>query len=460
MAGARALAAARRTATAGAVAAMLVATGAAAAPPEKPSPQPAASPSMSKDTPPTSTEASPAAPAAKPPVPQQPEAKLERVTFADLPGWASDDHLAAFNTFLKSCDAVGKAAAKPATNKAVSQCKVAAGELAVACRAAQDVKAASKAAAKAFFEAQFEPHRVVQQKPKGLLTGYYEPVLEGSRTPEGKFQTPVYKRPPDLVNVVDEADRASKPDGLTHVRQTAAGESPYPTRAEIEQGALAGKGLELLYLEDPVEVFFMHIQGSGRIHLTDGTTVRINYDGKNGHPYTSIGRYLIDNNLLAANRVSMAALGKWLREDKARGQQVMWQNRSYIFFRELANEAEGPMGAMSVALTPGRSLAVDTGYHTLGTPLYVSAPTLGHATKEGRFNRLMVAQDVGSAIKGPERGDIYFGSGDKAGKLAGVTKHEGNFFVLLPKSAQTAEHGIRFGEHLQWQTTVKGGDGL
>ncbi len=270
----------------------------------------------------------------------------------------------------------------------------------------------------------------MQQKPKGLLTGYYEPVLEGSRTPQGKFQTPVYKRPPDLVNVVDEADRASKPDGLTHVRQTSAGQSAYPTRAEIEQGALAGKGLELLYLEDPVEVFFMHIQGSGRIHLTDGTTVRINYDGKNGHPYTSIGRYLIDNNLLAANKVSMAALGKWLREDKARGQQVMWQNRSFIFFRELANEAEGPMGAMSVALTPGRSLAVDTGYHTLGTPLYVSAPTLGHATKEGGFNRLMVAQDVGSAIKGPERGDIYFGSGDKAGKLAGVTKHEGNFFVL------------------------------
>ena len=158
----------------------------------------------------------------------------------------------------------------------------------------------------------------MQQKPKGLLTGYYEPVLEGSRTPEGKFQTPVYKRPPDLVNVVDEADRASKPDGLTHVRQTAAGELPYPTRAEIEQGALAGKGLELLYLEDPVEVFFMHIQGSGRIHLTDGTTVRINYDGKNGHPYTSIGRYLIDNNLLAANKVSMAALGKWLREPTRR----------------------------------------------------------------------------------------------------------------------------------------------
>jgi membrane-bound lytic murein transglycosylase A len=397
----------------------------------------------------------PAQPAAK-----QPDAKLERVTFADLPGWERDDHLAAFKTFLKSCDAVGKAAAKPPTNKAAPQCKVPAGNLAAICRAAQDVQSPTEASAKAFFETQFVPHRIMQQKSKGLLTGYYEPVMEGSRTAQGKFQTPVYKRPTDLVNVVDEADRASKPEGLTHVRQTAAGVSPYPTRAEIDQGALAGKGLELLYLEDPVEVFFMHIQGSGRIHLTDGTTVRINYDGKNGHPYKSIGRYLIDSGLLEANKVSMAALGKWLRADKARGQQVMWQNQSFIFFRELANDAEGPMGAMSVGLTPGRSLAVDTGYHTLGTPLYVSAPELGHATKEGGFNRLMVAQDVGSAIKGPERGDIYFGSGDEAGKLAGVTKHEGNFFVLLPTSAQSAEQGIGFGERIPWQTTVKGGDGL
>jgi membrane-bound lytic murein transglycosylase A len=412
---------------------------------------------MPKDDKPKPPEAQ-AKPA--PPVAKQPDAKLERVTFADLPGWERDDHLAAFKTFLKSCDAVGKAAAKPPTNKAAPQCKVPAGNLAAICHAAQDIQSPTEASTKAFFETQFVPHRIVQQKSKGLLTGYYEPVMQGSRTAQGKFQTPVYRRPTDLVNVVDEADRASKPDGLTHVRQTSAGVSPYPTRAEIDQGALAGKGLELLYLEDPVEVFFMHIQGSGRIHLTDGTTVRINYDGKNGHPYKSIGRYLIDSGLLEANKVSMAALGKWLRADKARGQQVMWQNQSFIFFRELANDVEGPMGAMSVGLTPGRSLAVDTGYHTLGTPLYVSAPELGHATKEGGFNRLMVAQDVGSAIKGPERGDIYFGSGDEAGKLAGVTKHEGNFFVLLPTSAQSAEQGIGFGERIPWQTTVKGGDGL
>ena len=292
---ARAPAAVRLTATACAAAAILVCAGAVAAPAEK-QPPPAASqpaaPPMTKDDKSKTPEAQvkPAQPAAK-----QPDAKLERVTFADLPGWERDDHLAAFKTFLKSCDAVGKAAAKPPTNKAAPQCKVPAGNLAAICHAAQDIQSPTEASAKAFFETQFVPHRIVQQKSMGLLTGYYEPVMEGSRTAQGKFQTPVYKRPTDLVNVVDEADRASKPEGLTHVRQTAAGVSPYPTRAEIDQGALAGKGLELLYLEDPVEVFFMHIQGSGRIHLTDGTTVRINYDGKNGHPYKSIGRYLIDS---------------------------------------------------------------------------------------------------------------------------------------------------------------------
>ncbi len=249
------------------------------------------------------------------------EPKLEPVSFSDLPGWDTDDHLAALKTFLKSCDAVARMAGKTAPGKVLSQCHVPVGELVSTCRAAQDLKSLTKAKAKTFFETHFTPHRVVQTKSAGLLTGYYEPVMEGSRTRQGKFQTPIYKRPTDLTNVVDEADRASKQTGFTHLRKTSTGEtSPYPTRAEIEQGALAGKDLELLYLEDPVEVFFMHIQGSARIHLTDGSTVRINYDGKNGYPYTSIGRYLIDNNILPANKMSMQALGKWLREDRARGQ--------------------------------------------------------------------------------------------------------------------------------------------
>ena len=370
---------------------------------------------------------------------------LQPATFADLPGWQTDDHLSALKTFLKSCDKVIKGIPGAPANDAATAA------LANACRAAAAIKSPTKASAKAFFEARFVPNRVVHKNSNGLLTGYYEPVLEGSRTKEGRFQTPIYRRPPDLMNVVAETQRAAKSDGLTHVRKTDAGTTPYFTRAEIEQGALADKGLELLYLQDPVDVFFMHIQGSGRIKLTDGTTARINYDGKNGHPYSSIGRYLTEKGVFDANRVSMQALCKWLRADSERGKKVMWQNASFIFFRELDGAAaDGPLGALKVALTPGRSLAVDPAYTALGSPVYVSSPTLKHATKGGGFNRLMIAQDVGSAIKGPERGDIYFGSGDKAGRFAGVTKHPGNFFVLIP-----APSAAQARESPPWQTTEK-----
>jgi membrane-bound lytic murein transglycosylase A len=396
---------------------------------------------------PTQTRPMTTAPAAKPsadqPATPQPTT-LAPAKFAELQGWQEDDHLAALNTFVKSCDKVIKGipgATGDSTTEALAQI----------CRAAIALKSPTKASAKAFFEAHFVPNRIVHQDSCGLLTGYYEPVLEGSRTREGAFQTPVYRRPPDLLNVIAETQRAVKDNSLTHVRKTDTGTQPYFTRAEIEQGALANKGLELLYLADPVDVFFMHIQGSGRIHLTDGTTTRINYDGKNGHPYTSIGRYLVDKGMIDANKVSMQKLCAWLREDPERGKQVMWQNASFIFFRELKDNAgDGPMGAVGVPLTAGRSLAVDPTYAPLGAPVYVSAPTLKQGSKGPGFNRLMVAQDVGSAIKGPERGDIYFGSGDKAGKIAGTTKHPGNFFVLLPAPNAAQAH-----ETLPWQTTEK-----
>jgi membrane-bound lytic murein transglycosylase A len=267
-----------------------------------------------------------------------------------------------------------------------------------------------------------------------MLTGYYEPLLQGSRTAQGGFQTPVYKRPTDLENLVDETQRAAASSGLSHARKTDKGTEPYPTRAQIEQGALKGRDLELVYLTDPVELFFLQVQGSGRVKLTDGSVIRIHYDGKNGHPYSSIGRYLIEKGLLAADKVSMGALKQWLKADPERGKHVMWQNASYVFFRELKGpESKGALGAMNAQLTPGRSLAIDTSHHTLGLPIYVSGEGMTHVVKAGAFNRLMIAQDVGSAIKGPERGDIYFGSGDAAGRLAGVTKHVGKFIVLLPK---------------------------
>jgi len=352
--------------------------------------------------------------------------------FAQVPDWEQDDHAAAFKAFLTSCERV--VASRERTNDKLPPTPAA---LVAACAAATRLAApVDRAAAKAFFEAHFTANTVDHNGPRGLLTGYYEPLVEGARTPQGAFQTPIYKRPPDLVNLVDETQRGSVGMALTHVRRTDKGAEPFPTRAEIEQGALKDRNLELLYVADPVEVYFLQVQGSGRIKLTDGSIVRIHYDGKNGHPYTSVGRYLIEKGLLAADKVSMGALRRWLKADLERAKQVLWQNASYVFFRELKGpEAAGPLGALGTRLTPGRSLAVDASHHALGLPIYVSCEGMTHLAKAGSFHRLMIAQDVGSAIKGPERGDIYFGSGDAAGRLAGVTKHPGRFIVLLPNEA-------------------------
>ena len=353
------------------------------------------------------------------------------VPFAELPGWADDDHLAAFQAFVRSAPALRDAAGRASgRTKAAGVALVAAAEAALG----QAAEIASPDAARAFFERTFAPHRIEHRGTEGLLTGYYEPVLDAARDAGGSFRIPIYRRPPDLVNLVGEAERGALADGLTHARRTASGVEPYATRAEIEDGALADQGLELVWLEDPVDAFFLHVQGSGRIRLTDGRSIRITYDGKNGHPYTSIGRYLIDTGAMAAEEMSLDALKAWLTAHPDDARAVMQQNKSFVFFRELGSEADAPLGALGTGLSDGRSLAVDTGYHALGTPVYVSAPTLTPWGEAG-VARLMIAQDVGSAIRGPERGDIYFGSGKDAGRLAGATKHPGRFFVLLPRGA-------------------------
>jgi membrane-bound lytic murein transglycosylase A len=354
---------------------------------------------------------------------------FEAVPYALLSGWDEDDHLAAFRAFLRSAAPIARTSGQASSGKT---CVAGAALIAAAQRAQQDAShIATSAAAKAFFEANFAAHRIVHDRAPGLLTGYYEPVLPGSRVRTGPYQIPVYRRPADLMNLVAESERGALAGGLTHARKTANGAEPYATRAEIEAGCLAGQGLELVWLSDPVDAFFMHIQGSGRIRLPDGTTIRITYDGKNGHPYTSVGRYLIDAGLFAADDMTLDALKVWLSADAARGRKVMQENRSFVFFRELAHEDDGPLGANEIPLSPGRSLAVDTAFHAIGTPVFVTAPELRPWQADERFARLMIAQDVGSAIRGPERGDIYFGSGSKAGRLAGTTKHAGTFVVLL-----------------------------
>jgi membrane-bound lytic murein transglycosylase A len=368
--------------------------------------------------------------------PRQPPTKsMTRVTatyapaaFKDLPGWIADDHRAAYGAFLKSCERL------IVLSRTDSKVKAGAAHLALCVKAAQLPGSKSNAEARAFFERHFVPHRVVHDGGARMLTAYYEPLVLGSRTPTERFPWPLYKRPPDLVTIVDEANRGTT-SGLTHVRQTGKGPVPFATRAEIEQGALKGRDLELMYVEHAVDGFFMQIQGSARVKLTDGSSVRIGYDGKNGHPYTSIGRVLIDQGEIPVERMSLQALQTWLKANPVKAREVMWANKSFVFFREHADQkATDPQGVHDIMLTPGRSLALDPSYHAIGLPVYVVAPDIRHIPPQRKgFQRLMIAQDVGSAIKGPERGDIYVGSGDLAGRIAGTTKHPGTFFVLLPR---------------------------
>jgi membrane-bound lytic murein transglycosylase A len=340
--------------------------------------------------------------------------KLTPVSFGEIEGWARDDHAAAFDALRKSCRK------RPKSNSACGEV-LALGET------------VDRETARRFFETHFVPHRVEADEP-GLVTGYYEPEVRGSRERTSAFQVPVYGRPDDLVQVTPDELRAFYNASFSVGRRKGDELVPYYTRAEIDAGALEGQGLELLYLDDPIELFFIQIQGSGRVRFPDGSWVRLGYAAKNGHSYTSIGRLLAEWGEKPPGGLTMEGLKSWLRAGPARGRALMHENKSYVFFRTLPEDeaGDGPVGAQGIALTPGRSLAVDAVYHKLGTPVFVAAPKA--PTPDGKtFRRLMVAQDVGSAIRGKERGDIYWGSGAEAGAIAGVTKTEARFYVLLPK---------------------------
>ena len=334
--------------------------------------------------------------------------------FAALDGWADDDHAAAFRAFRNSCRVTPRGEA--------------------ACAAALVLgEAIDGDTARAFFESHFVPH-VVEADTPGLVTGYYEPEVDGARARDARFNVPVYGRPDDLITMASETERARFNDRVTGFRDTAEGRVPYYTRAEIEAGALAGRGLEIVYLDDWIALFYMQVQGSGLVHLADGSGVRLTYAGKNGYPYTSIGKVLIERGAMSPDDIDMDKVRAWLCADPERGRTLMQENRSYVFFRALGEEEgrDGPLGVEGVALTPGRSLAIDTEFHALGTPVFVTAPDL--QTPQGEpFRRLMIGQDVGSAIGGPQRGDIFWGTGAEAGAIAGRTRHAAGFCAFLPK---------------------------
>ena len=266
---------------------------------------------------------------------------------------------------------------------------------------------------------------------EGLFTGYYEPTLDGSLKPSREYKTPIYAKPTDLIHV-NLGEWKVSPD-RSHILGRLVGHrlKPYFSRSDISKGALDGEISPILWLKSDIDAFFLHIQGSGRVVLPDGEVYRLGYAGKNGQKYYPIGRYLVEIGAIPKEDISMQSIKKWLNENPGKKEDVMNMNPSYVFFRELKGK-EGPIGAQGVGLTSGRSLAVDRHYSTLGAPVWLSA---NFTDEEGKkLQRLMVAQDTGGAIKGPIRGDVFWGSGKTAERLAGIMKAKGSMYVFYPKS--------------------------
>lgn len=350
-------------------------------------------------------------------------AELVPVAYAEIGGWSADSHAAAFAAFRRGCARIGGHA-----------------PIRRACEAALAMPSGiDDSAARRFFEERFAPHRLaVGGSERGLFTGYYEPVIRASREAGAGFAVPVLGPPPGLVAVDAALAAAGAPAGLSHVLRRDGAVAALPTRAEIDAGALDGHAPPIAWLADPADAFFLHVQGSGLLVYGDSSSERITYAGKNGHPYTSIGRLLTERGVMRREQVTMDSLRDWLAADPARGRALMAENRSYIFFRRVGahDPRLGPLGQLEVALTPGRSLAVDLAHHAANQPIWLdtSLPD-SPAGPGGRLRRLMIAQDTGSAIRGPIRGDIFFGTGDSAGVVAGRMRAEGTMIVLVPRCA-------------------------
>jgi membrane-bound lytic murein transglycosylase A len=365
-------------------------------------------------------------PGEKPPVPPTTDRlTLTQVGFDQLPGWRGDRVAAVLPALLKTCDRVAKLPHDRAIG--FEGLGGVAGDWYGPCAAARRVPAGDDEAARAVFESWFTPWAAANNGlPEGLFTGYFEPEIKGSRTRHGRFSVPVYGRPADVVTV-----------DLGHFRQDLAGETlvgrlegarlePYPARGDIEAGAIDGKAPVLLWTDDPVDLHIMHIQGSGRVRLDDGQVVRLGVAGTNGRKFVGVGRVLKDEGRL--DDTSMPAIRAWLKAHPAEAREVMARNPRYVFYS--VGSGDGPVGTEGVALTPERSLAVDPRFVPLGVPLWLDTvdPT-GQPLR-----RILVAQDTGAAIKGPVRGDVFWGPGEAAFDKAGRMKSRGRMFLLLPRS--------------------------
>lgn len=325
------------------------------------------------------------------------------VKWSDLPHWEEDDHIAAFQCFLETARAIieNRAPLRAARAPEPLFRNIAADALTLDITRADD--------ARAFFEHCFQPYAIRPHQGHGFLTAYYEPLVEASFEKTEIYSVPLYAKSDDLTE-------------------------SYFTRAEIEDGALAGRGLERLYLKSPVDLFFMQVQGSGKARLPDGTTRRIQYAGRNGQPYVTIAKVLIAEGHLALPEAHAEGVKTWLKARPVEARRIMRLNTSYIFFDVLPDEGDkGPVGGASTHLIPNRSIAIDRMNWPYGLPFYIEAELPDGRGGVEEMARLMIAQDTGSAILGPARADLFMGSGDEAGARAGPIRHRGDFTVLWPQ---------------------------
>jgi len=314
------------------------------------------------------------------------------------------------------------------------------------CRLALDAGRLAKDQAQLFFERNFRPMRIAKLGDSaGLLTGYYEPIVDGSRFPTPTFKVPIYRRPPDLVPPLNSAG-VGFPNKGTSLRRTSNGELvPYYDRGEILDGALEGQHLEICWIKDQADALMIQIEGAARVRLEDGTMLRINYDAHNGYPFVPVSRILIERNIIPRQEMSLERIREWMRANPENAEELRRQNRSFVFFRivGLSDEREA-VGAQGIPLTPGRSIAVDGLLHVYGTPFFLQAGLpLTAGSKSIRFDRLMIAQDTGSAIVGPARADVFWGAGEEAGRVAGGIHHLAIFAMLVPREVDPVAAGTR-----------------
>ncbi|MGB9115087.1 MAG: MltA domain-containing protein [Bradyrhizobium sp.] len=361
------------------------------------------------------------------------------LAWSDVAGWSADDHLQAYKAFRTSCASIAGQRKPPADPKALGT------SLREPCRAAKALDITDGAKARAFFEEHFLPLRISRLgEDAGFVTGYYEPIIDGSRTQTDVYNVPVYRRPSNLFVRGFKQEAVSLPNKGQVFRKIGRRKLvPYYDRAEIEDGAIAGRGLEICWLKSQTDLLFAQIQGSARVRLEDGSTIRINYDAYNGYPYTAVGRILIDRGIIPKEQMSMQKIREWMDQNPDGANELRRQNRSYVFFREVAlSDKDEAVGAQGVPLTPGRSIAVDKSLHVYGTPFFIEGelPIESEQSKTP-FRRLMVAQDTGSAITGPARADIYYGAGADAGRVSGRFRHNMRFVMLVPQSLDPAARG-------------------